>query len=67
MLYISSFPAPTPFEYTHGFENIPCVSEEKSKSLPFCVEDADGRADADCGFVVAEGATPFPVVYCPMP
>lgn len=52
---------------TQGFENIPCVNEEKSKSFPvFCVEAADGTRDADCGFVAPEGITPLPEAFCPM-
>ena len=53
---------------SQDFENIPCVSEEKSYSFPVCVEPADETGGSDGVRFVPAGATPLtatlgPIVY----
>lgn len=48
-----------PEKATHCFENIPCVKEEKSKSFPDCVGDADGIGDGDCVLLAPTDVTPL--------
>ena len=51
---------------SQDFENIPCVSEEKSYSFPFCVGSADETGGGDGVRFVAEGATPLTATFCPI-